>query len=508
MRILIIFILITTCHFTRSHSAKRGHAHHDKQKRAVVERTTVLILGGGMAGVEAANTLKAAGMTDFLLLEGADHIGGRARSANWLHGVGNNNNPLVPLARASKLYLADTDYYDNNNCTARDSNGKFVTESVKTAMSALKNAEKRMFDMAGQLGMDGNSVVQVGSYGQKIDCSQKEGLDAFGGWVARTPAEITAEHFYIDYVESKPPNKVSLLGNLKNTQDEVFGKKDNFIPDSEGFLKPIRYLAAQVFAGIEFRLRMNEIVTEVHYALENDGQVPADLPKYGVYVKTAEGKEYWARYCIITFSNAVMLSGNVKFQPALPDWKVHALDLCETAVYNKIFVTFGDDVRPFWDKTQWILYVDSNTANDIASNYNRGYYSIWQNLNIEGILPDSNMMMGFVVDDMAKAIELKSDAELKSDIMAVLRRMYGNNVPEPKSISTTKWYTNPLTLGSFHVMRPGLTSADVDNLARDIGNLYFAGDGADASFHGNLHAAYFTAEKKARVVLQKITAKQ
>ena len=82
----------------------------------------------------------------------------------------------------------------------------------------------------------------------------------------------------------------------------MFGKKDNFIPDSEGFLKPIRYLAAQVFAGSEFRLRMNEMVTEVHYALENDDQVPADLPKNGVYVKTAAGKEYWARYCIITFT--------------------------------------------------------------------------------------------------------------------------------------------------------------------------------------------------------------
>ena len=64
-------------------------------------------------------------------------------------------------------------------------------------MPALEKAEKRMFDVAGQLGMDGDRVVQVGSYGPKSDCSQKEGLDAFGGWVARTPAEITAEHFHL-----------------------------------------------------------------------------------------------------------------------------------------------------------------------------------------------------------------------------------------------------------------------------------------------------------------------
>ena len=53
--------------------------------------------------------------------------------------------------------------------------------------------------------------------------------------------------------------------------------------------------------------------------------------------------------------------------------------------------------------------------------------------------------------------------------------MYGNDVPEPKSVSCTKWYTNPLTLGSFHVIRNGVTSDDLENLSRDIGNLYFAG---------------------------------
>ena len=41
------------------------------------EKTTVLILGGGLAGITAAHTLYEAGMTDFILLEAADRIGGR-----------------------------------------------------------------------------------------------------------------------------------------------------------------------------------------------------------------------------------------------------------------------------------------------------------------------------------------------------------------------------------------------------------------------------------------------
>ena len=49
----------------------------------------------------------------------------------------------------------------------------------------------------------------------------------------------------------------------------------------------------------------------------------------------------------------------MKFQPKLPDWKVRALKQCETAVYDKIFMKFADDVKPFWDPTEWILFVDS-----------------------------------------------------------------------------------------------------------------------------------------------------
>ena len=78
-----------------------------------------------------------------------------------------------------------------------------VSVEVKTAMTSLQNAEKRMFDVAGQLGMDGDRLVQVGSYGMKSDCSQKEALEVFGGWVARTPAEITAEHFYLGNFKAK-----------------------------------------------------------------------------------------------------------------------------------------------------------------------------------------------------------------------------------------------------------------------------------------------------------------
>ena len=39
----------------------------------------VLILGAGLSGIVAGNTLKEQGIDDFLVLEGQDHIGGRIK---------------------------------------------------------------------------------------------------------------------------------------------------------------------------------------------------------------------------------------------------------------------------------------------------------------------------------------------------------------------------------------------------------------------------------------------
>jgi heterodisulfide reductase subunit A-like polyferredoxin len=55
------------------------------QQRVVVE-TEVLILGGGMTGVSAAHSLYFdANITDFLIVEGRDELGGRVQN----HRIGN-----------------------------------------------------------------------------------------------------------------------------------------------------------------------------------------------------------------------------------------------------------------------------------------------------------------------------------------------------------------------------------------------------------------------------------
>lgn len=82
---------------------------------AKVYRTKVAILGGGVAGISASLNLTAAGVTDFMLIEARDVLGGRAQNVpfanvsvelgcNWVQGLGTN--PINQLALKYKLKTA------------------------------------------------------------------------------------------------------------------------------------------------------------------------------------------------------------------------------------------------------------------------------------------------------------------------------------------------------------------------------------------------------------------
>jgi len=93
--------------------------------------SSVVIVGAGMAGLEAGAQLARAGV-DVRIVEARDRIGGRVRTdrslglpldigASWIHGV--NGNPLSGLADAVDAVRTPTDY---DNRIVRDDDGEIV----------------------------------------------------------------------------------------------------------------------------------------------------------------------------------------------------------------------------------------------------------------------------------------------------------------------------------------------------------------------------------------------
>lgn len=89
-----------------------GDDNSNSRKKCNINRNKVVIIGGGIAGLAAANYFIQNGMEDFIIIEARKRIGGRILSiplknhnvelgANYIHGV--LSNPIYELATANGL---------------------------------------------------------------------------------------------------------------------------------------------------------------------------------------------------------------------------------------------------------------------------------------------------------------------------------------------------------------------------------------------------------------------
>lgn len=77
----------------------------------------VVVIGAGIAGLSACQTLQRLGVERVLVVESRDRVGGRIQTvdvggtpldagAGWVHGI--EGNPIVPLARRARTDLLPT----------------------------------------------------------------------------------------------------------------------------------------------------------------------------------------------------------------------------------------------------------------------------------------------------------------------------------------------------------------------------------------------------------------
>lgn len=93
--------------------------------------TKVVILGGGVSGISAALNLTASGISDFMMVEARDILGGRAQNApfadinvelgcNWVQGLGTN-----PINQLALKYNLSTTFSDSTDVVWYNESGKY-----------------------------------------------------------------------------------------------------------------------------------------------------------------------------------------------------------------------------------------------------------------------------------------------------------------------------------------------------------------------------------------------
>ncbi|CAF4973141.1 unnamed protein product [Rotaria sp. Silwood1] len=417
-----------------------------------------------MAGVIAARTLSENGITDFLIVEAESVLGGRMKEttfagytielgANWVQGTRNKvtkqENPIWTLAQKYKLKNTYSNYDD---LLTYDQNGhvdylNIVNEAWIKFLQVIADAGvRKTFNL------------------EDLSFAQGQNL---AGSMPQTPYEKVADWWNFDFEYADTPAASSMIeaANNNNATFNTWSYENQFVVDPRGFATLVRE-EAKLFATSQ-NILYNSIVTKVAYS---DSSVNVTLK---------DGTIILADYAICTFSIGVLQHNDVQFVPRFPAWKQEAIFTIKMVTYTKIFLKFS---RKFWKNTQFFLYADP---------YQRGYYPQWQSLSEIGFLPGSNIIFVTVVTDQSYVVEAQSNNQTLSQIMTVLKSMFGNDIPAPDNFYYYRWTQNPLYRGSYSNWPTGTSECQYINSQRPVGRLFFSGEAYSKEYFGFVHGAYF-----------------
>ncbi|KAI0253801.1 amine oxidase [Lactifluus subvellereus] len=442
----------------------------------------VLILGGGVAGVMAAETLHRRGINSFKIIEARDVLGGRMKSfsfgtpgrkyvlelgADWIHGTQTNDgpsNPIYDLARKHNLSTQPNHY--RGSMTTYDHTG--AVDYMQTFNTAVDNFAA--------LTVGGGERILRGL----VDTTTRSGYALLGA-KPRTPHEAASEYYQFDWEYAQAPEQSSWLASswannfTFNGDQGGFSTENLLTTDQRGFASVIQSEAAEFLS--KEQVLLNATVKTINYS--NDG----------VSVSLSDGSSLSADYALVTFSLGVLQHDDTLFEPALPEWKSEAIHGMAMGIYTKIYLQFPEK---FWFDTEFALYADRE----------RGWYPVWQSLDLDGFFPGSGILFVTVTGDFSRRIESLSDEVVKGEVLAVLRSMYPHTtIPEPDAFYFPRWQSDPLYRGSYSNWPSSFLKGHHTNLRATVDQrLWFGGEATSLKYFGYLHGAYYEGQKMAEEI--------
>lgn len=386
------------------------------------QKTKVAILGAGVSGITAAQALTNFSITDFLIVDRNDYIGGRMKhtsfgsakdgtpyqvelGANWIEGLGSLETHENPIAILAHKYGVHSTYANYSSVLTYDQDGA-------SDYTDLMDLFDEKFTIAQQ---DAGYILTQNLQ----DTSVRAGLSVAGWKPKKDMHAQTAEWWGWDFESAWPPEQsgfqFGIAGN--NATFNYYNDVSNLVWDQRGYNHLLIGEANEFLEENDPRLLLNTTVKAIRYTAN------------GVKIHMKDGGCIEAEHAICTFSVGVLQNDVVEFKPKLPRWKREAIEQFQMGTYTKIFMQFNETFWP--EDTEYFLYSDPEE---------RGYYPLFQSLSAPGFVEGSNILFGTVVASQAYQVEQQSDEKTKAEIMEVLRSMFPDkSIPEPTAFMYPRW---------------------------------------------------------------------
>lgn len=396
----------------------------------------IAIVGAGAAGLAMAQALQARDR-DFILLEASHRIGGRAHTeqltpdipfdlgAHWIHS--DQLNPFMTIASECGAELVEDldDYLRAEYFEA----GKWLPDSAYADLSDYAARQRAAIEQAVEQD-DDRSVFDV--------------IDNDNRW---------APYFYMFFGQ-----------NFTCDVDEVSARDAaSYVEGGVDFAVKSGFGSLMTAFGAGLPVLLNSAVEAIDYSGTN------------IRLTTTKGELRVAKV-ILTVSTGVLASQLIKFEPALPDWKLDAVRGLPMGSSTRIGLSFEED---FLDEL----------PNDFTVK-----------VGDDDPLHFRNRPCGFACVEVATGgriaqwMEKSGEAAAVDFVLERLRHLVGNDQAMTvgrKIVSA--WDGDAWTLGAYSYASPGAQHQRA-RLAESIDNrVFFAGEATSTKYFATVHGAYFSA---------------
>ncbi len=415
-------------------------------------KSRVIVIGAGISGVAAASELQKKGF-EVIVLESRNRIGGRMWTDNslglpldmgaaWIHSpIGN---PITTLAKQANCKLYEM---NDESIAVYDKNGKQIDDDL---MGEYQKKYEKLLDKIEKESTDSESFKQA---------------------ILRLQPEIMKDLVMVyqlsAYEEFDCGGDIEFISAKYWRNDEVFEGEDVIV--ASGYQSIVAMLAQKL------TIKLNNIVTKIDYTNEV------------IKISTTQG-EFKADIVLVTVPLGVLKKGAIQFLPALPAKKLAAIQQVGVGSVNKVALLFD---KPFWNiQVQYIGHVSEV----------KGKYNYFINMRT---ISEANVLVTFGFGDYGKELDTQTDAEIEKDVMVVLRKIYGNEIPNPKKILVTRWGKDEFTHGCYSFMTSKTKPQDYKTLGESVDDkLFFAGEHTSVAYRATVHGAYLSGLEAAKSIYE------